>query len=58
MSIEKIGGLYCLMCDVCGSEVDKNFDDFYEAVNYKKTNDWKSKKYGTDWVDVCPCCQE
>lgn len=43
-------------CDVCGTEVEESFFDFDEAVDYKKTNGWKSKRYGGDWVDVCPDC--
>jgi len=47
---------YTLTCDICGEEID--FDDFYEAVDYKKENGWISRKdkYGY-WEDICPDCQ-
>ena len=56
--IEKIDGRYRLFCDICGEPVDREFDDFYYAIVYKKENDWKSQKYKGEWEDVCPECQE
>ena len=61
--IDKEYGTYTLSCDICGCEV-KNMDDFYEAVDYKKENgwksqrhsDWKSEKHRMDWEDICPDC--
>ena len=49
---------YDLSCDVCG-EIIEDFDNFYDAVEYKKDNGWSSRKtlYG-DWEDVCPDCLE
>lgn len=47
---------FTLQCDNCGYEV-KNLDNFYEAVNYKRENGWKSKKIDKDeWEDRCPNC--
>ena len=56
--IEGDGGLYSLSCDICGEEANKFFFDFYEAVDYKKRNGWKSQKRNGEWEDVCPECQE
>lgn len=56
--IYKIGGRYILACDICGTEEDETFYDFYDAVEYKKENGWKSQKHKGEWEDVCPECQE
>ena len=56
--INKSAGFYSVTCDICGEESPEMFDEFHEAVKYKKDMNWKSKinDYG-DWVDVCPSCQ-
>lgn len=56
--IESISGSYILICDICGEGACKDFDDFYEAVDYKKKEGWKGKKINGEWQDVCPDCQE
>lgn len=48
---------YKLVCDSCGYEVT-GFDTFQEAVDYKKENDWKSKKCEDEWEDNCTNCRE
>jgi len=59
--IEKERNGYTLTCDFCGREV-KPFDDFKEAVEYKKDNGWISHKFKTEnediWQDLCPECQD
>jgi len=55
--IDNFNGVYTLDCDICGESVDEVFDDFYDAVDYKKDNGWKSQKHGDEWEDVCPECQ-
>lgn len=45
-----------LTCDICGHCVS-GFDDFQEAVDYKKENGWKSTRYRGEWEDICPMCQ-
>ena len=59
--IEKEYGKHVLVCDVCGLEHE--FDSFDEAVEYKKSNGWKSRRgeqinLEDGWVDVCPDCIE
>ncbi len=56
--IDRIGGMYYLTCDVCGNEAEESFFEFYEAVEYKKANGWKSQRRDGQWEDVCPECQE
>jgi hypothetical protein len=29
-----------------------------EAIDYKKENDWRSRKVNGEWQDICPECQE
>ena len=53
--IDQSYGSYTLVCDICEKEV-KPFDDFLEAVNYKKENGWKSRKHDGEWEEVCPEC--
>ena len=56
--IDKFDELYSLTCDICGEEAGEQFDAFYEAVDFKKDNGWKSQKVRGEWQDVCPDCQE
>lgn len=58
MSIEKDDRTYQLRCDVCG-KTQKGFKNFYEAVDFKKdkeSNGWRSRKFDSDWKDLCPSC--
>lgn len=57
MTIEKEGYLYCLYCDICGEKADESFDEFMDAVNYKKREGWRSQKHRGEWEDVCPECR-
>jgi hypothetical protein len=57
LSIEKSIGTFDLICDSCGESPNENFDDFMEAVEYKKDNGWRSHKNGDgEWEDLCPDC--
>lgn len=60
MSIENFGGIYTLECDMCGEEATEDFDNFYDAVNWKKDklNGWTSRKIEGNWSDLCPGCKE
>lgn len=57
MSIERFGNIYTPTCDRCGAELPGEFD-FYDAVNAKKREGWKSRKTNGEWEDICPDCQE
>lgn len=58
MSIEKFAGFYSLICDNCGKELDEQFYDFYDAIEAKKENGWKSRKVHGNWEDWCEKCCE
>ena len=55
---EGYGG-FTLSCDLCGSECEEFFEDFMDAVAYKKDRDnkWASvKDKNGDWLELCPSC--
>ena len=52
--IEKHGNRYELQCDYCCD--NEEFDNFYDAVNHKKANGWKSENIKDEWFDKCPEC--
>ena len=58
--IDKNGRMFSLICDVCGEQAEKQFFDFYDAVEYKKDKDngWISRKTDDGWQDICPDCKE
>lgn len=56
--IDKNNGAFDLICDICGECAEETFDDFYDAVEFKKQEGWKSQKRSGEWQDVCPECQE
>ena len=56
MSIERDGGYYVAVCDVCGDCLGEE-DDFYAAVEAKKAAGWRSRKANGEWEDVCESCQ-
>lgn len=45
---------YYLICDNCGKRI--RFEEFENAVAYKKKNGWKSRKQGEEWIDICKEC--
>ena len=56
MSIERFNGIYTPTCDICGDELPGEFD-FYDVVNAKRREGWKSRKVNEEWQDVCCDCQ-
>lgn len=55
--IEREYGSFTLSCDICYEKAPYSFADFYDAVDYKKENGWKSQKNdNNEWEDVCPKC--
>lgn len=46
---------YDLICDICGKTI--KFDTFNEAVQFKKDNNWRSKKQLSNWIDMCDKCK-
>jgi hypothetical protein len=50
---------FVLSCDNCGDECEEIFEDFYNAVDYKKDadNGWRTiKDKNGDWCELCPAC--
>lgn len=59
MTIEKEGLHFILTCDNCGKVFNAEFSGFYEAVDAKTDNGWKSTKRHGNWEDWCDeCCEE
>ena len=58
MSIISEYSEYLLVCDICGNS--ESYETFYDAVEAKKDNNWKSEKTGQskEWIDICPDCRE
>ena len=57
MSIEKIDySQHLLVCDICDDAIA--FDDFNDAVEYKKAKGWVSREDSGGWYDICPDCEE
>lgn len=49
---------YYLTCDVCDTDADQEFDEFAEAVEFKRENGWRSRKTAGHWEDLCPDCSK
>lgn len=47
--------MYELHCDRC-EYVEEGFDDFMDAVKFKKEYGWKSMKVRDGWEDICSTC--
>jgi hypothetical protein len=53
--IERNGNCFDLLCDYCSNYIEE-FEDFQEAVYYKRANGWKSINIKGEWTDKCPDC--
>ena len=53
--ITKEYGKQVLICDCCGDKAPERFNDFQDAIDYKKAN-WRSKKVNGEWQEICPEC--
>lgn len=47
---------YYLVCDICGKRIA--FEEWENAVAYKKKNGWESRKQSDEWIDICKECLE
>jgi hypothetical protein len=58
--IEKINwNEFALYCDHCGDDGDEIFEEFQDAVSYKKDadNGWRTiRDKNGDWLELCPAC--
>ena len=59
MIYKEFVGFYYLTCDVCGEESGQLFDEFNDAVEWKKNRDngWRSRMVDGEWQDECEECQ-
>lgn len=56
MAIERRGyNTYAIVCDRCGYEVE-DFEEFDEAVAWKRDYGFHSTKVNGYWEDVCEEC--
>lgn len=55
--IDRFDGIYTPTCDICGAELEGEFE-FSDAVQAKKDAGWKSRKVDGQWEDVCDFCWE
>ena len=57
--IYKINNIYKIVCNSCGEIFKNEFNSFYEVVDFKKINCWKSVKVAEgNWDEICPDCVE
>ena len=56
--ISKEYGKYTLICDICGTGTDEEFDSFQDAIDAREDLGWKSKRVEGEWLDICPDCIE
>jgi DNA-directed RNA polymerase subunit M/transcription elongation factor TFIIS len=57
MSVERDESNFVMfVCDECGSTLETDERDFYDAVVEKKHEGWRSVKRDDEWEDRCPDC--
>ena len=57
--IDKINNIHKIICNSCGEIFKNEFNSFYDAVEYKKSNGWRSVKISeAKWDEICPDCVE
>jgi hypothetical protein len=44
-------------CDTCPESFHAETDDFSDAWLMAKTEDWRSKKIGQEWMHFCGKCR-
>ena len=54
--IDRQYGLYTVACDVCGKQLDGEYDSFSDTVDGLKANGWKSINNCGMWENFCPDC--
>jgi hypothetical protein len=51
-------GVFKVVCDICGMSSCADFETFYEAVEDKELNGYKSEKRNGSWKDICSDCRD
>ncbi len=47
---------WTLVCDLCEKPAGEKFDSYWDAMGYKLSNDWKSRIWAGEGLDVCTEC--
>ena len=55
--IENIYGKFKAVCDNCGEEYEKDFDNFPDAVDGAKTDGWEYACVDGEPCNYCPVCK-
>lgn len=58
MSIQRDRTYVTFECDSCGDQIATMENDFTDALIMLKSEGWAVRRVGTDWMHVCPDCQE
>ena len=54
--IERQYGRYTVACEICGTMLDNEYDNFADAVDGLKANNWKTINNCGMWENYCPEC--
>lgn len=55
--IQKQFGVFVANCDECTEYLETECEDFLDAIQYMKDEDWRiSKNADDEWVHFCPSC--
>jgi hypothetical protein len=50
------GGIIYVECDSCDAVLDTKTNDFNEARDVMKREEWKVRKIANEWLHGCPKC--
>lgn len=54
--LTRIYGEIVFQCDCCDKTLDTDTKDFDEALSKMRSEEWKCRKSGKDWLHYCPDC--
>lgn len=55
--IQKQEGLFVVHCDECTEYLETGCDDFHDAIQYLKDEQWRiSKDEDDEWIHLCTEC--
>lgn len=58
MSIQRDRTYITFECDGCGDQYATMENDFRDALDKIKSEDWQVRRIGSEWMHVCPDCIE
>lgn len=56
--IDRSGGEITFHCDQCADFMETEERDWDAAQAMFRSNGWKARKIGPEWVHLCPACAE